>query len=120
MTGLALSALGVLAVLGPAGGQATPNRAQVQAAMLEFLNAGCGPECNHPFFAAVRNVRCTPQAGNRARCRFEERVEHFYERHPRWRRAEKTFVHDAARGRWTMDCRMEAAEGPIVQIVRCN
>lgn len=116
VTGLGLATLSVLAVLGPADGQATPNSAQVQAATLEFLNSGCGDECNHPFFAAVRRVRCTSQARNRARCSYEERVEHFYERRPRWRRAEHTFVYDAARSRWTMACRLEST-GPNVLAV---
>ncbi len=123
MTGLALVTFGAVAVFGQIDGQAAPNRAEVQAARLEILNAGCGAnwdDCHHPSSVAVRAVRCTPQADNRARCRFEERVENFHDRQPRWRRAQFEFVYDTARGRWAMDCRTESTQTPDVNIIRCN
>ena len=122
MTGLALATLGAVAALAQAEGQATPDQAAVQAAFQEYLNGGCASDdqagCHHPFYAAVRRVRCTPQAGNRARCRFEERTEGFYVRRPRWRRAEHGFVYDAALNRWAMDCWTEATQ--TAHIIRCN
>lgn len=122
MTGVALAMLGVVAALGQAEGRATPNSAAVQEARMEQLNGSCGdPDiCNHPSYAYVRRVNCTPRAANRARCRFEERIEQFYVRHPRWQRAEYDFVYGAARSRWAMDCRAEAAQSPSVSIIRCN
>jgi hypothetical protein len=123
VTGLALSTLGTLAVLGQADGRTTPTRADVQAAYLEFVNIGCGPsgdDCHHPSSTAVRRVRCAAPVDNRARCRFEERTVSFYDRDSRWRRAEFDFVYNAARGRWTMDCRTEATQSASLSIIRCN
>jgi hypothetical protein len=117
-----------LAIAGTLAAQAAtlPDAAAVQGAREEYLNRGCDDgygNCNHPFAAQIRRLRCQTQANGGAHCRFDERLWHFYERHPRWQRVHYPFVYDAERSRWALDCREEVVQstGPVTQIAtRCN
>lgn len=101
-------------------GQGTPSAAEVQAARQEYLGCTTGDHCHHPMISNVRRVNCRPEAGNRARCRFQERIDFWTIRHPRWQRTEAIFVRDSASARWQMDCRTQSEPNSPVQIIRCN
>ena len=111
MSAVRLPVLAVMATAAcatsPAAAGPVPSRADVAAALEHELNTMCDGDIesenctSHPSAVSVTELRCAPQSGGIARCRYSVRVRSIYAGNP-WRDEAARFRFDGNRQIWSL------------------